>query len=371
VVRIVFTGGGSGGHIFPIIAVIRELKHHFSIHTIEYEFLFMGPKDNFAPVLFFNEQVPMQFIHSGKLRRYFALQNFADIFKIPLGVIEALWRLWIYMPDVVFSKGGYGSFPVVFAAWLYRIPIMLHESDAIPGLANRILSHLVKKIAISFTQTLAFPLKKTIITGNPVRGELFDINALLVQKPSFSIDPARKVVLIIGGSQGAQRINDFILSVLPVLLLQYQVIHQCGEQNFESMRKEADGILKNDMKQFYTLVPFMQEAELRFSYAYSHCIVARAGSGSIFEIAKAQKPSILIPLSNSAQNHQSINASAYAATGAAIVLEENNLTPNLFMEKVRNILDHEKTYTAMSEAARSFAKPHAAYDIAKEIVYLM
>ncbi|MCH7771425.1 MAG: UDP-N-acetylglucosamine--N-acetylmuramyl-(pentapeptide) pyrophosphoryl-undecaprenol N-acetylglucosamine transferase [Bacteroidetes bacterium] len=254
-VRIVFTGGGTGGHLFPLIAVTRELKYLFYGQKVEYEFIFIGPKESLTSVLFLNEQIPTRFISAGKVRRYFSLRNVGDFLKIPIGIVQALWHLWVLMPDAVFSKGGYGSFPVVLAAWLYRIPILIHESDAVPGFTNRILARFAKKVVVSFAETSEIPLKKMLVLGNPIRRGLLTGDTQQAVQP-FSLDPQRKTIFVMGGSQGAQRVNDFVLSVLPRLLIDFQVIHQCGEKNFSEVKKGAHAILKKEVQPFYHLFPF-------------------------------------------------------------------------------------------------------------------
>jgi len=214
IVNIVFTGGGSGGHVFPVVAVLRELKRQFRLNQIEYRFVFIGAKDDFSSVYFANEQIPARFISAGKIRRYFSLRNILDMGKVPVGILQSLWHLWILMPHAIFSKGGFGSFPVVFAAWLYRIPVLLHESDAVPGLANKILAKFSKRIVTSFPNTPGLSLKKSVLIGNPIRNELLYGSNEQLPDP-IPIIEGRKTIFVMGGSQGSQRINDFLLQVLP------------------------------------------------------------------------------------------------------------------------------------------------------------
>lgn len=369
-VRIVFTGGGTGGHIFPLVAVLRELKAAFIAVQVEHEFIFMGPKDDFASAIFGAEQIPVSSIVSGKFRRYFSLKNFIDALKIPLGIFQASVRLWSFMPDVVFSKGGYGSLPVVLTSWFFRIPVILHESDSVSGLANRLMSRLSSKVIGSFPNTAGLPEKKTVVFGNPVRRWIFP-GGREEALAYFKMGVGRGTILVMGGSQGASRINDFILLILPRLLVKYNVIHQCGEKNFEAVKKEAKALLTKQALDFYSPHPFLQENEMGLALTASEIVIGRSGSGSIFEIAEAGKPAILIPLPESAQDHQIVNAYIYAESGAAIVIEEKNLSPNFFLERIAHILEDKKVYNAMSRQARIFSKPNAAYNIASEILKLL
>lgn len=366
--RIVFTGGGTGGHLFPLIAVAKEIKN-------QHEILYIGP-DDFAKEILIKENFPCRFIFSGKWRRYFSVLNFIDILKIFLGVIQSFWILWFWMPDAIFSKGGYGSFPVVFVGWFYHIPILIHESDAMPGVTNKIAAHFAKRIAVSFLKTKEyFPPDKTALIGNPVRKEIFAENKEEARK-TFNISSEKPVLLIMGGSQGSKIINDIVLKVLPELTEKCEVIHISGAKDYEFISANLAKILKTeeivnyDPKIYYHLYPFLDENTLKYAYLLTDVIVSRAGAGSIFEIASVGKPSILIPLEMSASDHQKNNAFEYAKNGGTIVLEEPNLTPHLFLEKIFYLVDNQELRQKMSEGAKSFAKLDASEKIAEELLKL-
>lgn len=366
--RIAFTGGGTGGHLFPLIATAREIKN-------QNEILYIGP-DDFVKETLLKENFPCRFIFSGKWRRYFSGLNFLDVFKILLGIIQSLWILWFWMPDVIFSKGGYGSLPVVFVGWLYHIPILIHESDAIPGIANKIAARFAKRIAVSFTKTKEyFPENKTALVGNPVRKEILTDNTEETRK-IFNISSGKPVLLIMGGSQGSKIINNIVLKVLPELVEKCEVIHISGAKDYELVNEnitkilKTDEILNYDPKIYYHLYSFLDENTLKYAYLLSDVIVSRAGAGSIFEIAATGKPSILIPLEISASDHQKNNAFEYAKNGGAIVLEEPNLTPHLFLEKIFYLIDNPELRQRMSEGAKSFAKLDASEKIAEELLKL-
>jgi len=355
--RILFTGGGTGGHIFPIVAVKETLAL-----DKEAEFLYVGP-DGFAKDIFKKKGIRCKFILAGKLRRYFSLANFIDLLKIPVGLIQSLWHVFWFMPDAVFSKGGYGSISVVLVSWFYRIPIIVHESDSVPGLANRILASFAKKIIISFeTAKEYFSPEKTILLGNPVREELTQ-GSREEGKKLFELTLEKPVVLVMGGSQGAQRINEIVLNTLPRLLEKCEIIHVCGEKNYKQIETSSQ-------KKLYHLLPFLEEEKLKHAYAVSDIIVSRAGAGGIFEIAATGKPSILLPLSTAASDHQKKNAWALTKIGGAIALEEKNITMNMFLDAVFELIDDPEKARRMGEKAKSFYKPDTNRKIVEEIIKL-
>ena len=377
--RLLLTGGGSGGHTFPLIAVSRELKRMALAQNIELQLIYLGPNDFTLPYIQ-KEGIAIKTISAGKFRREFSWQNFLDIFKTMAGIFQALFYVYILMPDLIFSKGGYGSFPVTFWGIIFFIPTYTHESDFVPGLANRLIRRFCKKIFISFEGTKQyFPLKKTILIGNPIRENLFTekINPEATKK---LLELSSKPVLtIIGGSQGSKHINDLILDILPKIIDQLEIIHQVGNNNFQEVEKETEvvfqEIIKDDQnKQYYHPIPFFEESQipninsLKDILVISDLIIARAGSGLIFEIAASGKPSIIIPLPWASQDHQKKNAYEYAKTGAAIVIEENNLKPNIFSDLILQTLNDPKKLALMSQAALSFAKPKAAEQIAQYLL---
>jgi UDP-N-acetylglucosamine--N-acetylmuramyl-(pentapeptide) pyrophosphoryl-undecaprenol N-acetylglucosamine transferase len=256
------------------------------------------------------------------------------------------------------------------SAWMLGIPIFLQESDISPGLTSRQIAPKTLEVFTAFTKTEFFSKKKMILVGNPIRAELLSGSKESAAK-TFSLKGGRAVIVILGGSLGAQRINDKILDVLPQLLASYEIIHQVGAQNIEQIKKEARIMAKTEPLAYYHPVGFADEKALADVYAAADIIISRAGGGSIFEIAASKKPSILIPLPEAAQNHQVKNAYAYAGTGAALVFEENNFTPHLFLEKISELLSDQKILASMSKAAADFARPKAAQIIAEYITHYL
>lgn len=367
--KILFTGGGTAGHILPIIAIVREIRRLHPKNDIR--FLYIGPRDNFGSILLSQEGIGVKTIMAGKIRRYFDVkalfQNFIDFFfKIPIGFLQAFLYIFFKSPDLIFCKGGYGSLPSVFAGWILQVPIFLHESDISPGLSNRLLSRFALEVFTSFPKTEYFPTQKMILVGNPIRREILE-GSLAIAKQIFKLSGEKPVILILGGSQGAQKINETVVSILPELLNNFEIIHQGGEKNFEQIKAEADIVVPENLKQYYHLFSFLKEEELKQAYGAADLIVGRAGSGTIFEISALGKPSVLIPLSNAAQNHQVKNAYSFAQKGACLVMEEENLSPHFFLEKLKFLLSHPQELEKMKSGAKEFSNPQAAKIIAEYI----
>lgn len=373
-IRILLTGGGTGGHIYPLISVTEEIYRLTKERNQEVEIRYLGP----ASILnreFRKRGVRVGEIISSKLRRYFSLDNFIDIPKFILSFFQALFKVFWFMPDVVFSKGGPGALAIILASRIYRLPIIIHESDTVPGLTNRLSARFAKRIAIAFEKAAQyFPEEKVILVGNPVRSNLLkDIPDQETAKKVLGFNSEEPLILVMGGSQGALKINNFILDNLREILDLAQVIHQAGPANFQEVKKEADFILQSlddFYKKRYHLEGYLEE-DLKDAFAAADLVLSRAGAGAIFEIAAFAKPAILIPLEESAGDHQKFNAYEYAKTGAAIVIEEPNFKSSIFLVQAQKILTDLDLKRKMSEAAKSFAKPEAAKKIAEEIIGLV
>lgn len=368
--RIVFTGGGSGGHFFPILAAAREIKRIAEEERIlDVSLYYLGP-ERIPAAQAAGEDILFSRVAAGKLRRYFSLLNALDLFRLAWGMLEALGKMFLIMPDVVFAKGGYGSFPTLLAARLYRIPVIIHESDAVPGLVNRWAGRFAGRVAISFAESARhFPRGRTALTGVPIRKRLLG-GTPEAAREALGVFSARPVILVLGGSQGARVLNETVTEILPQLLQRYELIHQVGEANLEDMRLDTAPLLEGGRRAYYHLAGFLDEEGMRDGLLLADLIVSRAGATAIFEIAAMAKPAILIPIKNAAQEHQRENAYAYASAGAAIVIEENNLTPSVLLNEIQNLMADPARRTRMGEAAKSFAKPEAAETIAREVLKL-
>ncbi|MBI2054548.1 MAG: UDP-N-acetylglucosamine--N-acetylmuramyl-(pentapeptide) pyrophosphoryl-undecaprenol N-acetylglucosamine transferase [Candidatus Sungbacteria bacterium] len=385
--RIAFTGGGTGGHISPIVATAREIKRIAEESRIlDIELFYFGPEGE-TPELLNNEEIVSSRISAGKVRRYFSLLNLTDIFKTIIGVFQALWKMFIVMPDVVFAKGGYGSFPVLLVARLYRIPVIIHASDAIPGVVEKWAGKWARRVAISFSRAIEFfPEENTALTGVPLRKGIIG-GSEAEAREVIGVLSARPVLFITGGSQGAETINNNVAQILKELNDRYEIIHQTGGQNFEDVFLEATAILAADRKaapgipgekfsviksigDHYHLAPFLNESQMRSAYFLADIVISRAGATSIFEIAAHAKPAILIPLKDSAQDHQRANAYEYAERGGATVIETDNLTPSVLLNEIQKLMADSGKRKAMSEAAQKFARLDAATTLAEETLKL-
>ena len=343
----------------PLIAVTRKIREK----QPDVQLMFVGPKGKMEETLMGSENIPSKWIAVGKMRRYFSLLNFVDFFKIIFGVMQSLVILLTEMPDAIFSKGGYASFPVVFVGWLYRIPILIHESDAIPGLANRILKKFVDRVAVAYVEAeKEFPAAQVVVTGNPLRADI-NLGDAKKAREMFSLTESKKVIFVYGGSQGAQVINNKILDILPELLQKYQIIHQTGEKNFDEVRHRAGEMGIKAGREGYIPLAFIGE-ELKDILAVSDLVISRAGANSISEIAANGKPSIFIPLQSAANDHQRMNAYALARIGGCVVLEESNLGENLFMSRILEIMESPELQRKLSENIKTFYHADATEKIA-------
>lgn len=369
--RILLLGGGTGGHIYPLVAIAQKIQEITQKSAEPLDLKYFGDPGFYENYLITNG-IAVEKIISSKLRRYFSLLNFLDVFKFALGFFQSLWKLFWFMPDAAFSKGGPGALAIIFGCWFYRIPVIIHESDSIPGLTNKISSKFAKKIEIAFAsaKTLFPPKKEINLVGQPVREELLKVDDKNTAKLGFGFNPSKPVVLILGGSQGAMSINEFILDNIEILSKKFQIIHQVGIKNFESYKNEYLFISKNfspEMKKNYFFIPYLDK-NLKDAFDAADLIISRAGAGAIFEIAGRGIPSILIPLNKSANDHQKQNAYEYAKNGAAIIIEQENLLINLFINQVEKILSDKELLEKMGLAAKNFYQPDAASKIAKDIV---
>lgn len=366
--KILFTGGGTGGHVFPIIAIVREIKKKY---PQDIRLLYVGPKSEFVSLFLSQEEIKIKTVLAGKIRRYSdpiaILLNILDFFKLFLGTLQAFFWVFVENPDLIFSAGGYGSIPTIISGKILQVPIFLHEQNIIPGLANRMLAKFALEIFVSFPKTEYLKPQKITLVGNPIRKEILE-GSKEKARTLFTLTGEKPVLLVIGGSQGAQRINDLLLLILPEVLEEFEVLHQTGTKNFKQVQAEAKVVMKKESGRYYHPFPFFREHELREALAVADIIVSRAGAGHIFEIAACGKPSILIPLSEAAQDHQVENAYAFSQNEASIIIEEANLTPHFFLEKLKLLIARPDLLEKMGQKAREFSKPKAAEIIANYLL---
>lgn len=372
--KIAFTGGGTGGHFYPHIAVAEAVTAIARENRLlEPKLYYLAPEPYDEQALF-AANIAFVRVPAGKVRRYFSLKNVGDLFKTFVGVVRALGVLFSIYPDVIFSKGSYASVPVVLAARILRIPVVAHESDSKPGRAALLAAKSAKRIAVTFESSVAFFPKKVqdkiALTGIPVREE-FTRPLPPGAREELDFDPSLPVLLILGGSSGSVRINEIVLGALPELVGTTNIIHQTGKDNFAEVSARAKVILggagKGELASRYRPFPFLTRESLLRAAGAASVVVSRAGATAITEIALWKKPALLIPIPESISHDQRTNAYAYARTGAASVLEEGNMTPNILVSEVRRLNDPELG-RQMAARAEGFANPQAARLIAEELM---
>lgn len=370
--KILLTGGGTGGHFYPIIAIAAELNEVAKENRLIKPELFYMSTEPYNEGLLFENNITFVPVTAGKIRGKLSIGNiilnFFDIFKTIFGMLTALRKVFSIYPDVVFGKGAYVSFPALFAARILGIPVIIHESDSTPGKVNKWAGRFAKKIAISYpVASEFFPKGKTAYTGNPIRKEI-QVPMSVGAAELFDLSQELQTVVVLGGSQGARHINTVIMDCLPDLVKKYQVIHQTGKKNIEIMKETAAVVLGNNPnKDRYKAFDYLNVLHLRGAYGIADIIISRAGS-TIFEIACAGKPSIIIPIPEPTSHDQRKNAYAYARSGAAEVIEEKNLAPGVLVSEINRILENKETQKKMSEAALAFARKDSARLIAQEIL---
>lgn len=336
--KIVLTGGGTAGHVTPNLALLPSLK------AAGYEITYMGSYDGIEKKLIGDFDIPYVGISTGKFRRYFDPKNFTDPFRVIKGFSEAKKFLKQYKPDVVFSKGGFVSVPVVRAAAVLGIPCVIHESDMTPGLANKLCIPVAKKVCCNFPETLKLlPENKAVLTGSPIRAELSQGNKLAgLDMCGFSAN--KPVIMVIGGSLGAANVNKAVREALPKLLKDFQVVHLCGKDKVDNLLLNTPGY-----KQFEYI-----KAELKDLFAMADIVISRAGANAICELLALKKPNILIPLpAASSRGDQLLNAKSFEAQGFSIVIDEDDLTTDLLVDRVFELYCNRQNYhDAMSRSGQ-------------------
>ena len=332
--KIILTGGGTAGHVTPNLALVPSLKE------LGYEIHYIGSYQGIERKLIEEADIPYDGISSGKLRRYFDIKNFSDPFRVVKGYGEALKLLKKHKPDIVFSKGGFVAVPVVLAAKHYKIPVIIHESDMTPGLANKLCIPSAKKVCCNFPETLNYlPEEKAVLTGSPIRKELLQGDRLSgLQYAHLSAN--KPVIMVIGGSLGSVTVNTVVRSILKKLLEQFQVIHICGKGNLDESLIGTTGYVQ------YEYV----DAPLKHLFAVADLVISRAGANSICEILALRKPNILIPLSAAAsRGDQILNAKSFEKQGFSTLLEEESLNEDSLYQAIVSTYNRRQEFTTNME----------------------
>ena len=377
--KIVFVGGGTGGHFYPLISVAEEIgKYAIENQLIQPKMYYFGPNEYDEKALY---ETGMSYVYSsaGKKRRtkdlLSRLKNFFSFFQIVIGVLKSLISLYFIFPDVIFSKGGYTTFPVLMAGKILRIPIVIHESDASFGRVNMWAKSFAKYIATSYPETeiglTEKERKKSALVGVPIRKNLM-FNPLNEAYKVLRIDPKIPTIAVLGGSLGAMYVNNAIIDTLPTLLKKYQIVHVTGKANYKNLKKETDSFLRNlQGLNKYVPIDFLNAYNLRALYTSADVIITRAGSGTLFEIAEWGIPSIIIPIVEEVSHDQKKNAYAYSRSAGGIVIEEKNFTPSIIEAEIDKILSNTEYKKNLKNKAKLFSTPKASRKIANLLVAIL
>ncbi len=367
--RLAITGGGTGGHVLPALAVVEELRHRDALADL----VWIGSRDGVERQAAQDAGIPFIGIPTGKLRRYLSLRNFTDAARVPLGVLSARRALAAFRPDVVLSTGGFVSVPAVVAARGIA-PVLTHEQTAILGLANRINARFADVLAISHARTeqLASRLhRRVVVTGNPVRAGLTAGDRSRGLR-ALGLSDGIPVVYVTGGARGASPVNQRIAALLPDILDRVQIVHQTGPLSANpdagNLTQQRES-LPETIRHRYKVVEFLGD-ELPDVYAAADLVVGRAGAGTIAELAYVGLPAILIPLPGARGDEQALNARVLGDVGAAIVIEQSDATPERLQTEILRLLDDPERRGRMANAARTVARPDAAARLADELLSL-
>jgi UDP-N-acetylglucosamine--N-acetylmuramyl-(pentapeptide) pyrophosphoryl-undecaprenol N-acetylglucosamine transferase len=369
--RVLVSGGGTGGHIYPALAVATQLKQLYNA-----EILYLGSDDGLETRLVPAAGFRMATIQAGKLQRYVSWQTVKGVARVPVGMLQAVGIVREFRPDVTFTSGGYVAVPAGLATRLQQVPLLLHQQDVPPNLSNRLIAPLATRISIAFTDSRRyFPAHKTLLLGNPIRQEILDVRQIAVSqaRTKLGLDPEMPLLLVTGGSQGARHLNQVVVQALPALLKFCQVLQISGQKLYDETRALADSMttdLDYALQQRYRLVPYMSD-EMPLALQAAEIVLCRAGAATLSELATLGKPSILVPLPPAiGSSPQEVNADTFAKAHAADVILNANLTLEVLVDRVQYMMNSPAQLLAMSNALNDFARPEATQKIVETIVKL-
>lgn len=351
--KIVLTGGGTAGHVTPNLALLPYLQQ------ADYEITYMGSYEGIEKKLIADFGIPYVGISTGKFRRYLDPKNFSDPFRVIKGYAEAKKFLKQYKPDVVFSKGGFVSVPVVRAAASLKIPCIIHESDMTPGLANKLCIPVAKNVCCNFPETMQnLPEGKAVLTGSPIREELTKGDRVAgLNMCHFTTD--KPILMVIGGSQGALNVNKAVRDALPKLLEKFQVVHLCGKGKLDNLYLNTEGYIQFEYV----------KSELKDLFAMTDVVISRAGANAICELLALKKPNLLIPLpSSGSRGDQILNAASFASQGYSVVLDEADITRDLLVEKVFDLYENRAQYVEAMEKSSQMDSIHTIMGLIENAV---
>lgn len=370
-VKILLTGGGTGGSVSPLLAIAEELR--FSQEG-DFEFFWLGTKTGPEREMVEKERIGFKAIHGGKLRRYFSWKNLLDLLFVKLGFWEAFFFIWGWKPDLVVTAGSFVSVPVVWAAWILRVPVLVHQMDARPGLANRLMAPFAKVITVTFEKSLSDYGKKAVWVGSPIRQSL---KTSIDQENYFNLKKDLPVVFVLGGGTGAQAINELIWKNLNNLTEFCQIIHQTGRGKNIGHREEPIGrrgdpgnavtpsVFKSDNYQSFE---FLNVEQMAAAYAVADAVISRCGMGVLTELAFLGKPAILIPMPNS---HQEDNAKIFEEKKAAVILDQRGLAAGTLKDEIVELLGDKEKKAALSRNIRQIFKQNPGQEIVRIIEDLL
>jgi UDP-N-acetylglucosamine--N-acetylmuramyl-(pentapeptide) pyrophosphoryl-undecaprenol N-acetylglucosamine transferase len=370
--RIVLAGGGSGGHFYPLIAVAEAVEDIVQSRAlIEPQIFYLGPEP-FDRAALAEHEIQYRPTPAGKIRRYGSIMNYLDIFSTISGVIRCIFLMFEIYPDVVFSTGGYAAFPVLVAARILRIPVIIYDADATPGKVSLWSSKFALWIAVAHQEAATkFPKKvheRIARVGHPIRKEILGVSKSGGHE-FLKLDPSLPTIFIMGGSQGARAINETVIDALKELVSKYNVVHQTGTANLKDVTGIASVVLKDTpYADRYRAFGLLNTLAIRMAAGIATIIVARAGSGTIFEIASWGIPSILVPIPLDVSHDQTENAFSFARAGAGVAIEQRNFTPHVLLSEVERLINNPNLCAKMIEAAHSYARPDAARKIAEIVM---
>ena len=367
--RVLVSGGGTGGHIYPALAIATSLRREYQA-----EILFLGSDDGLEKEIVPAAGFALAAIKAGKLRRYVSLETITGVMRVPLGMFQAMSIVRKFRPDVAFTSGGYVAVPAALATRVNGVPLLMHQQDVPPNLSNRLAAPLATRISVAFADSLPyFPARKTLLLGNPVRQVMLDVRDTTPQaaRAGLGLDADVPLLLVTGGSQGARHLNQVVCQALPGLLEHCQVLQISGKDLYNETRAQADSLLADQdeaLRQRYRLVPYLNE-EMPLALQAADLVLCRSGASTLSELATLGKPSILVPLSPAVGGSaQQENAAMFERKQAAIVISNDDLRADILVERIASLLASSEQLAAMAGAASAFAKPEATRDITKELV---
>jgi len=368
--RILISGGGTGGHIYPALAVARELRERFGA-----ELLYLGDVNGLETQIVPREGIPFAGITAGKLRRYLSPQTLRDLGRIPVGIRQAMGHVRAFQPDATFTSGGYVAVPAGLASRRYGVPLLMHQQDVAPNLANRILAPVATRISVSFPDSLRhFSKRKTALAGNPVREEILRVAGQPAGpfKESFGFDAAQPVLLVTGGSQGARHLNQVVAAALPSLLPRCQVLHVSGELTYEETLRAAEPhfAARPEWRGRYVLRPYLS-TRMAEALAATDVALCRSGAATLAELAALGRPAVLVPLPPGfTGSPQEVNATMFRGAGAAEVVLDRDLTAARLEAALFPLLENPARLALMARAARSLGHMDAAARLAEAVAAL-